>query len=113
MIRSGTTRLLNFNTSCWLQYETANGNLVYTVNGQGCFTYRYSVDDLFFNNLAPMGGNGAYVNFSDRRMKELIEPTKKGLDVILALTPVEFVRLPPPEVKGEFEARSKQPPGGA
>jgi hypothetical protein len=43
-------------------------------------------------------------------MKELIEPTKKGLDVILALTPVEFVRLPPPEVKGEFEARKKQPP---
>jgi hypothetical protein len=52
-----------------------------------------------WNNIGAMGGFGAYQNLSDRRFKEDITPTKKGLAEILKLTPVEFQRIKPKPVK--------------
>jgi hypothetical protein len=58
-------------------------------------------DWLFYNNKGPLGGLGPYVNLSDLRSKQpdSIKPTHYGLDTILKLDPVEYVRRSKGEAK--------------
>ena len=73
------------------QWNPANGDLVWTHSGSSMWIMRAS-DTLAYNSLAATGGNGAYVNLSDRDVKDNIEDWDRGLDTVLALRPRSFTR---------------------
>jgi hypothetical protein len=59
-----------------------------------------------------VGGNGPYLNSSDRRVKTNIVPTSKGLAEVLQLQPVSFTRADPTTGAQEeigFVAQDVQP----
>ena len=59
-------------------------------------------DGLIFNQIGPMACMGAYADLSgsDRRYKRNIAPLRYGLNEILQLDPVSFIRT---DGKGETE----------
>jgi len=73
------------------EWNPGNGDLVWLHGGSSMWIMRAG-DSLTYNNLAPVGGNGAYVNISDRDVKDNIEDWDRGLDTVLALKPVRFTR---------------------
>ena len=93
----GSGRIFQFSSSFYLDYATTGataGTLQYVVSNGPLWVMR-AADDFCFNPQSNVGGNGAYLNISDRRAKTGIVPTTKGLAEILQLQPVEFDRLNP------------------
>ena len=93
----GSGRIFSFMPSFYLDLAMAGptaGTLQYVVSNGPLWVMRAS-DDFCFNPQSAVGGNGAYINSSDRRMKEAIAPTTKGLAEVLQLEPVEFTRADP------------------
>jgi hypothetical protein len=114
---AGSGRIFQFAPGFYLDYSTTNvpvgtgGQLAWTVSNGPLWVMRAS-DDFCFNPQSAVGGNGAYINSSDRRMKTGITPTSKGLAEVLQLQPVSFTRADPTTGAQEeigFVAQDVQP----
>lgn len=93
----GSGRIFQWMPSFYLDFATSGptaGTLQYVVSNGPLWVMRAS-DDFCFNPQSSVGGNGAYLNISDRRAKSNIVPTSKGLAEILQLQPVSFDRVNP------------------
>ena len=93
----GSGRIFQWMPSFYLDFALSGptgGTLQYVVSNGPLWVMRAS-DDFCFNPQAAVGGNGAYINSSDRRMKSNIVPTAKGLAEVLQLQPVSFTRADP------------------
>lgn len=75
-------------------FQYASSQLIYAYPAGAQWVMRES-DGLCYNNLAPSGGLGAYVNISDMRSKTAVTPEQRGLNIIKQLTPIDFERIPP------------------
>jgi hypothetical protein len=107
----GSGRIFQFAPGFYLDYATTGGTLAWTVSNGPLWVMRAS-DDFCFNPQSAVGGNGAYINSSDRRMKTGIAPTSKGLAEVLQLQPVAFTRADPTTGAQEeigFVAQDVQP----
>jgi hypothetical protein len=87
----GSGRIFSFNPNFYLDFAPSGATLQYVVSNGPLWVMR-PADDFCFNNLAPVGGHGAYTDISDRRVKNDLAPATQGLDVILRLQPVTFTR---------------------
>lgn len=104
-------KILQFSSSFYLEFVTATATLQWNVSNGPLWVMRAS-DDFCFNPQAAVGGNGAYVNASDRRLKTGITPSTKGLAEVLRLQPVSFTRADPTTGAQEeigFVAQDVQP----
>lgn len=88
----GTYRYLQMAASWNWNWNTSNGVLGWNTPSGGFFQIN-SVDSTIYNYFGPFAGNGAYWNFSDVRLKTNVEDFKRGLDEVLALQPVSFIRI--------------------
>lgn len=91
----GTGRIFSFAAQFYLDFAISGptgGTLQYVVSNGPLWVMRAS-DDFCFNPQSSVGGNGAYINSSDRRGKTGITPTTKGLAEVLQLQPVSFTRI--------------------
>jgi len=107
----GTGRKFFYSPSYYWEWNQTTGMLNWISNGTPMWNMRAS-DGLTFNSVAAVGGVGAYVNSSDRRMKTGIAPTNKGLAEIIQLQPVSFTRSDPTTGAQEeigFVAQDVQP----
>jgi hypothetical protein len=111
----GAGRIFSFRSNFYLDHSTTagttDGTLQYVVSNGPLWVMRAS-DDFCFNPQSSVGGNGAYVNSSDRRVKQNIVPTSKGLAEVLQLEPVSFTRVDPTTGAAEeigFVAQDVQP----
>ena len=87
-----SNRVLQFASGWYWQWLTADGQTSWTAFDHELWRMRVSPDNLVWNPNGPVGGNGAYMNISDRRMKENIGPASVGLSEVLRLKPVRFNR---------------------
>ena len=107
----GNGRIFQFSPAFYFDFNTANAACSWTVSNGALWVMRAS-DDFCYNAQAPVGGVGAYVNSSDRRGKENIAPSSKGLAEVLQLQPVSFTRDNPMTGAAEeigFIAQDVQP----
>ena len=92
----GSGRVFQFRPNFYLDFSMVAGGtdatLQYVVSNGPLWVMRPS-DDFCFNPQSNVGGNGAYLNVSDRRAKSNIVPTSKGLAEVLQLQPVSFDRV--------------------
>jgi hypothetical protein len=93
-VASGSARFQYWSASLgyYWSWAVSNGDLSWVRANAAFWTMRNS-DNLCFNNIGTVGGNGAYYNYSDARGKSDIEPTPYGLDEIMRLRPVRFRRI--------------------
>ena len=92
--RASSAASSSFMPSFYLDFTMTGGTggtLQYVVSGGPLWVMRAG-DDFCFNWQSSVGGNGPYLNTSDRRAKTNIAPTTKGLAEVLQLQPVEFDR---------------------
>ena len=107
----GSGRVFQFAPGFYLDYATTGATLAWTVSNGPLWVMRAS-DDFCYNPQSSVGGNGAYINSSDRRMKVSVAPTSKGLAEVLQLQPVAFTRADPTTGAQEeigFVAQDVQP----
>lgn len=99
--RDGGTanRLFLFDAATYLEFVNATASLDWILSGAG-LQWRFRQDGFCYAARNSAGGNGDYVNLSDRRTKESIEPATVGLAEVLQLEPVRFQRRGHP---GEWE----------
>lgn len=88
---AGATRNLSFSSASEWSWNATTALLTWLVGGLSAFTI-----DVAGNVVAhgTVSGNGAYINTSDMRMKQDVEPASVGLDEILRLEPINFTRIP-------------------
>jgi hypothetical protein len=91
LFASGGNSILNWAQSHYFVYEGPTQQVSYVAQVGQMWGMRPS-DGLCYAARGPVAGVGAYINNSDRRFKEDIQPTTRGLDEILKLVPVEFNR---------------------
>jgi hypothetical protein len=91
---SGVSRTLQFIPNYYLDFNTSTATFQWHTLAGSLWVMRAS-DNLCFNQLGPVGGNGSYINTSDRRAKTGIAPSSKGLAEVLQLQPVSFTRTDP------------------
>ena len=89
-IVSGDHALLMGPNSYW-QYSSSDANLTWIKAGVAFLSLR-STDSIALNNIGPYAGHGGYLDYSDNRGKEDIEPSSIGLDEIMQLSPIKFKR---------------------
>lgn len=89
----GGDRWFNWASGCLFQFQLSTGYCWYTSGGAQTWIMTQGI---CFNAIGNVGGHGAYADLSDRRFKETVNPSSKGLAEILQLQPVEFIRVPPP-----------------
>lgn len=109
----GSGRILNLMPSFYLDFATTGptaGTLQYVDTGGPLWVMR-AADQFCFNPQSSVGGNGAYVNTSDARVKTNVTPSDKGLAEVLQLQPVTFTRTNPATTGNEigFIAQDVQP----
>ena len=90
----GSGRIFSFMPSFYLDFTMTGGTggTLQNVVSNGPLWVMRAGDDFCFNPQSSVGGNGPYLNTSDRRAKTNIAPTTKGLAEVLQLQPVEFDR---------------------
>lgn len=89
-------RLVSFASGFYFEFDLAGPDDLHYTSPLGVHFVWREADGFAFAARNAVGGNGAYVNISDRRVKnaETITPATAGLPEILQLQPVEFQRLP-------------------
>jgi hypothetical protein len=93
MGNGGLGRRLSIDPGWYWEWNSSNGDLIWGgPSGAQFWVTRYS-DRYCGNQIGPVFGNGAYINFSDARGKTDIAPAKQGLDEIMKLKPVSFRRV--------------------
>jgi hypothetical protein len=93
----GGGRLLQFAGNWYQQWNSSNGEYAWYANGGWMFGQRTS-DWLCWNGTGPVGGYGAYQNFSDARGKTDITHTEVGLPEVMRMKPARFTRKWKPEL---------------
>lgn len=112
----GSGRILQFMPNYYLDFAVSGptaGVLQYVDTVGPLWVMRPS-DAFCFNPQSSVGGNGAYLNISDRRAKANIVPTTRGLTEVLQLQPMAFDRANPATPPGApqeigFIAQDVQP----
>ena len=99
MVDNGTIRAVSFAAGWQWVWDPTTGTLSWaTANSTSATLWvlsQYEASpNAAYNPSSWVGGNGAYVNVSDVRMKRDIEPATVGLAEVLALRPINFVRVP-------------------
>jgi hypothetical protein len=89
----GQGRILQFASNWYWDWNGNDGQCSWVGNGVRLWQMRQSPDNLSWNPTGTVGGYGAYQNFSDRRAKRDIEDAPHGLNEILKLRPVSFIRI--------------------
>src|SRR5215471_18647802 len=94
MDKAGADAYISMQGSCRFVFQNSSGNMWWELPGRLVFVF--GSDNTCFAPNNWVGGNGAYVNFSDRRIKDVstISVASQGLPEILKLNPVTFKRLP-------------------
>jgi hypothetical protein len=87
----GLGRKFFFGAAYYWEWNQSSGQMNWVSNGNVMWNMRAS-DGLCFNSVAAVGGNGPYLNTSDRRVKTNITPATKGLAEVMQLQPVSFTR---------------------
>lgn len=105
---SGSDRIWQSSGNWYWRWAASGGDMSWFAGGATVWQMRQGSDWLVWNPTGTVGGNGGYYNFSDRRMKENIEPATEGLAEILQLKPMKFDRVPP--VLGKDAARADGSP---
>jgi hypothetical protein len=101
----GSGRQLQIASGWYWDFNTGTGDLIWGgPSGAQFWVVRYS-DHYCGNQIGPVFGNGAYINFSDARGKTDIAPAKQGLDEILKLSPITFKRAGQDRVELGFTAQ--------
>jgi len=80
------------------QWNSSTGTLTWVGGGATFWSMRTS-DNLCYNALAAVGGNGAYVNLSDETVKQNVTDLGEGMDALKAIMPISYTR----EGKGTTE----------
>lgn len=93
--QAGPSKILNFAPSVYFGWDSTTGNYNF-IRGVNVWQIR-ATDNFCWNPSGSVGG-ASFIIASDRRLKEDIQPTERGLTEILALNPVEFKRAPLPVV---------------
>jgi hypothetical protein len=109
----GDGAIMQFAPNYYWDWSNVDGSLVMISNGSRIWTIRAS-DAACYNNIAWVGGHGAYRDVSDERLKTDITPATVGLPEILAIDPINFHRLGPegevyPADEIGFSAQNVQP----
>ena len=110
---AGATRNLSFSSASEWSWNATTASLTWLVGGLSAFSIDINGNVVAHGSIT---GNGAYVNVSDERMKQDIEPATVGLNEVLALMPINFTRasmmapdspatLPTPRVEIGFSAQ--------
>ncbi|HTB46468.1 MAG TPA: tail fiber domain-containing protein [Acetobacteraceae bacterium] len=89
----GTGRVINIASQWYWDWNGGNGDLWWQT-ASGAFIGFAISSALLVNNLGPVGGSGAYQDYSDARGKQNIADAEHGLAEILQLRPVTFTRIP-------------------
>jgi hypothetical protein len=115
----GGENSLTFGAGWAWQWTISTGDLTWqNVNGGAQWIMRTGspVDYLAFNPIGPVGGNGPYADISDIRTKrDIAAADDVGLNEILELEPIRFVRqpvgraAPEPRVELGFSAQAVAP----
>jgi hypothetical protein len=88
----GSGRQLQMASGWYWDFNPSTGDLIWGgPSGAQFWVTRFS-DHYCGNQIGPVFGNGAYINFSDVRGKTDISPAPQGLSEILRLKPVTFKR---------------------
>jgi hypothetical protein len=100
MVDNGTSRAVSFAAGWGWIWDPTTGTLAWeTANSTSATLWvlsQYETSpNAAYNPASWVGGNGAYVNVSDVRMKQDVEPAMVGLAEILQLQPINFTRIPP------------------
>lgn len=92
---ANNNRLLGFAGGFYFEFDLDGLDDLHYTSPLGVHFVWRELDGFAFAARNAVGGNGAYVNISDRRVKnaETITPAAAGLPEILQLQPVEFQRL--------------------
>ena len=104
MSLGGSGRIVSFLPGFYLDFAATGptaGTLQYVDTGGPLWVMRAS-DQFCFNPQSAVGGNGAYINASDRRVKANVAPSDKGLAEVLQLQPVTFTRTNPATTGNEI-----------
>lgn len=88
----GSGRMLSMSLGWYFDYNTANGTMQWVTTIAGQYLWVMRGDGICYNSIGTIGGVGAYVNYSDERGKTDIKPSNKGLDEILQIVPIDFMR---------------------
>jgi len=88
----GIARHVQFANSYELYWSATDGTYQFYTNGTGHFQVN-AANGVCYNYKGAFAGYGPYVDLSDERAKEEIEPATVGLDEILALEPISFRRI--------------------
>jgi len=109
----GSGRVMQMAGGYYWDFNTTTGDAIWVMNNQQCWVMS-PLDGRCYNNLAWVGGHGAYRDVSDERLKTDITPATVGLPEILAIEPINFHRLGPegevyPADEIGFSAQNVQP----
>jgi Chaperone of endosialidase len=88
----GAARYIQMAPSWYWSWQTTTGDFWWYAYSNATWRMR-NTDWLAWNPTGPVGGIGAYQNYSDRRGKRDIGPTEVGLPEVLKLRPVRFTRI--------------------
>jgi hypothetical protein len=89
--QGGSYRILQYGTSWYWAWNTANGDLTWTQPG-GTWLWARGSDAYFLNMFGPVAGNGAYVNLSDEAAKDSTQPNPYGMNEVMLVDPIMFTR---------------------
>jgi hypothetical protein len=109
----GSGRVMQMAGGYYWDFNTTTGDAIWVMNNQQCWVMS-PLDGRCYNNIAWVGGHGAYRDVSDERLKTDITPATVGLPEILAIEPINFHRLGPegevyPADEIGFSAQNVQP----
>jgi hypothetical protein len=90
----GSGRVINIASGWYWNWDSANGDLFWVSASGGSFiAFSGTAGYKLINQIGPVGGTGAYENYSDIRGKMDIEQSPYGLNDVLKLKPIEFTRI--------------------
>jgi hypothetical protein len=86
-------RIMQMATGWYWDWQISSGTLMWYSPSGPLLNMRLAPDNLAWNAIGPMGGNGAYVNISDERAKTDVALATVGLAEVLKLEPINFTRI--------------------
>lgn len=103
----GHSRRFQFEAGWYWNFDDTNGNLIWTGSfGNG---FGLTVANNYLENfVGSCAGFGAYVNLSDASTKSDVTETSHGLDTLMQLKPVSFVRNGKTKIEMGFVAQDVQ-----
>lgn len=104
----GAGRVFWFATNWYWDWNSATGYLAWTIPA-GELWVMNPANNTCYNPLGAVGGNGAYFQASDIRVKTFVRDTAIGLAEIIQLQPIDFIRADSARTETGFSAQQVQP----